>query len=90
MRTIWFCPIIPATWNNFIGSEVFFDEPFSFGSLYSAPFACHWPAQLIAADALSNVAQIRTVFPHGIVGDIEPVPNLTGSPDWLNRLRGIP
>jgi uncharacterized protein (TIGR03437 family) len=183
-QTIWFCPIIPATWNNFIGSEDYldlfdpgapwstasshiqifkmytqmlfpstpgsfsdgtlrqifayvnshhialavefgpltpsalpggcgagvegfggetaltiatriqqlggnlqylaFDEPFSFGSLYSGPNACHWSAQLIAADALSNVAQIRTVFPNVIVGDIEPVPNFTGSPDWLN------
>jgi len=61
------------------------DEPFSFGSLYSGPNACHWSAQLIAADALSNVAQIRTVFPNVIVGDIEPVPNVAGSPDWLSQ-----
>jgi hypothetical protein len=62
-----------------------FDEPFSFGSLYSGPNACHWTPQQVAANALQNVNQIRTVFPNVIVGDIEPVPNTQNSGDWLNQ-----
>jgi uncharacterized protein (TIGR03437 family) len=62
-----------------------FDEPFAFGSLFSGPYACHWTPQQVAANALQNVAQIKTVFPNVIVGDIEPVPNVIGSPDWLNQ-----
>lgn len=62
-----------------------FDEPFSFGGLYSGPSACHWTAQQVAANALQNVAAIRTMFPNVIVGDIEPVPDVTGSPNWLSQ-----
>ena len=62
-----------------------FDEPFSFGSLYGGSNACHWTAQQIAANALQNIAQIRAVFPNVIVGDIEPVPNVTWSPNWLSQ-----
>jgi len=61
------------------------DEPFAFGGLASGPGACHWTPQVVAANAFSNVAKIRTVFPQVIVGEIEPVPNFIGSPDWLNQ-----
>jgi uncharacterized protein (TIGR03437 family) len=62
---------------------VAFDEPFYHGGvLYPGPNACHWTPQQIAADALQSVAQIKTVFPNVIVGDIEPVP---GGPAWLSQ-----
>ena len=62
---------------------VAFDEPFYHGGvLYPGPNACDWTPQQIAANALLSVAQIRTVFPNVIVGDIEPVP---GGPNWLSQ-----
>jgi hypothetical protein len=62
-----------------------FDEPFSFGGLYNGANACHWTPRQVAVNALQNVDQIRTVFPNVIVGDIEPVPNNTGSLNWLTQ-----
>ncbi len=60
-----------------------FDEPFFHGSaLYTGPNGCQWTTQQIAANALQSVAQVKTVFPNVIVGDIEPVP--AGS-DWLSE-----
>jgi hypothetical protein len=60
-----------------------FDEPFYHGStLYSGPNGCQWTPQQIAANALESVAQVRTVFPNVIVGDIEPVP---AGEDWLSQ-----
>lgn len=58
------------------------DEPFYYGSIYAGQNACNWTAQQIAASAVQSVAQIRTVFPNAIVGDIEPVPAV-GIPGWL-------
>jgi uncharacterized protein (TIGR03437 family) len=62
-----------------------FDEPFSFGGLYSGPGACHWTPQQVAANALESVTQIKTVFPNVIVGDIEPLLSPQNSPDWLTQ-----
>jgi len=61
------------------------DEPFSHASLYSGPNACQWTPQQIAANALQNIAQIKTVFPNVIVGDIDVVPDTIDSPNWLNQ-----
>ena len=58
------------------------DEPFYHASsLYNGPNGCQWTPAQIAANALQSVAQVRTVFPDVIVGDIEPVPS--GS-NWLS------
>jgi uncharacterized protein (TIGR03437 family) len=57
------------------------DEPFYYGNIYTGQNACNWTAQQIAASAVQSIAQIRTVFPKVIVGDIEPVP--AGTPNWL-------
>ncbi len=60
-----------------------FDEPFYHGStLYTGANGCNWTPQQIAANALLSVAQVRTVFPNVIVGDIEPVP---AGLDWLSQ-----
>ena len=61
------------------------DEPFYFGSLFSGANACNWTAQQVAANAVQNIAQIKSVFPNVIVGDIEPVP---ATADWLNQYAG--
>jgi uncharacterized protein (TIGR03437 family) len=58
------------------------DEPFYYGNIYTGQNACNWTTQQIAASAVQSIAQIRTVFPNVIVGDIEPVP--AGTPDWLS------
>ncbi|MGC9951018.1 MAG: hypothetical protein ABSF64_32045 [Bryobacteraceae bacterium] len=57
------------------------DEPFYYGNIYTGQNACNWTAPQIAAGAVQSIAQIRTVFPTVIVGDIEPVP--AGTPGWL-------
>jgi uncharacterized protein (TIGR03437 family) len=57
------------------------DEPFYYGNVYTGQDACNWTAQQIAASAVQSIAQIRTIFPKVIVGDIEPVP--AGTPNWL-------
>ena len=61
------------------------DEPMYFGSLYSGPNACHWTAQQVAVNAVQNIAQIKSVFPNVIAGDIEPTPGTGASADWLNQ-----
>ena len=59
------------------------DEPFYHGGvLNTGPNSCQWTPQQIAANAVQNIAQIRTVFPNVIVGDIEPVP---GGTNWLSQ-----
>jgi hypothetical protein len=62
-----------------------FDEPFFFGSMYSGSSACNWTPDQVAQDAARHVAQVRTVFPDVIVGDIEVLPVTSITPDWLDR-----
>lgn len=61
-----------------------FAEPMAGGSLYSGTNACQWTAEQVAQNAAAQVAQIRTVFPDVVVGDIEPVPDWGDTPDWLD------
>jgi hypothetical protein len=63
---------------------IIFDEPFYYANIYSGTGACNWTAGQIAANALQNVAKVRTVFPNVIVGDTEPVRAAEVS-DWLPR-----
>jgi hypothetical protein len=49
------------------------DEPFFFGSLYDGANACHWTAERIAQQVAEYIRAVRTVFPHIVVGDIEPL-----------------
>jgi hypothetical protein len=60
------------------------DEPFYYANIYTGQNACQWTPQQIAANAVQSIAQVRTVFPEVIVGDIEPTPP-PGAPDWLSR-----
>lgn len=64
---------------------VAFDEPFFFGSMYDGPSACHWTADQVAQNAAAHVADIKSVFPHVIVGDIEVMPVASVAPDWIDR-----
>jgi hypothetical protein len=64
---------------------VAFDEPFDNGSLYTGPNACRWSALQVAQNAAQNLAEIRSVFPDVVVGDIEVVPNIESINDWLTR-----
>jgi hypothetical protein len=61
------------------------DEPFAGASLYNQPNACHWTPLQTAANALRAIAQVRTVFPDVIVGDIEPVPPVDSPADWAKQ-----
>ena len=62
---------------------VAFDEPFEFGSVYAGPNACQWSAQQVAHDAAQHLAQIRSVFPDVVAGDIEVVPDAVAMDTWL-------
>lgn len=62
-----------------------FDEPEYYGGLYTGSNACNWTETQIAQNAAATVAQIRAVFPDVIVGDIEPLPALYVTPDWLDH-----
>jgi hypothetical protein len=61
------------------------DEPFSGAALATGPTACHWTARQTAANALRAIAQVRTVFPDVIVGDIEVIPANEAPTDWVRR-----
>lgn len=60
-----------------------FDEPMTFGALYSGAQACNWTPLQVAQNAAQSVAQIRTVFPDVVVGDIEVVPHAGAIDTWL-------
>ena len=60
-----------------------FDEPMTFGALYSGAQACNWTPLQVAQNAAQSVAQIRTVFPDVVVGDIEVVPHGGAIDTWL-------
>ena len=60
-----------------------FDEPLTFGALYTGPQACNWTPLQVAQNAAQSVAQIRSVFPNVVVGDIEVVPDGGASDTWL-------
>jgi hypothetical protein len=63
---------------------VAFDEPFQHTSfLYQGPGACLWTAQQIAQYASRDLAQIQSVFPDVVVGDIEILPDGDSPGTWL-------
>ncbi len=62
-----------------------FDEPEYYGGLYTGTNACNWTETQIAQNAAAQVAQIRNVFPDVIIGDIEPLPALYVTTDWLDH-----
>jgi hypothetical protein len=63
---------------------VAFDEPFQHTSfLYQGGGACLWSAQQIAQYASHDLAQIQSVFPDVIVGDIEVLPDFDSVDAWL-------
>jgi hypothetical protein len=61
------------------------DEPLAGAAFATDPNACHWTPQQTAANALRSIAQVRTVFPDVIVGDIEPIPAAGAPADWVAR-----
>jgi hypothetical protein len=62
---------------------VAFDEPMTFGALYMGPNACNWTPLEVAQNAARSAAQLRSLFPDVVIGDIEVVPD-GGAPDtWL-------
>jgi hypothetical protein len=63
---------------------VAFDEPFQHTSfLYQGPGACLWSAQQIAQYVSRDLAQIQSVFPDVVVGDIEVLPDGDSPDTWL-------
>jgi hypothetical protein len=62
-----------------------FDEPFFYGAMYSGASACHWTPDQVAQDAAAHTADIRSIFPDVVVGDIEVVPAAFVASDWLER-----
>ena len=63
---------------------VAFDEPFQHtSSLYQGPGACLWSAQQIAQYVARDLAQIQSIFPDVVVGDIEVLPDFDSVDNWL-------
>jgi hypothetical protein len=62
---------------------VAFDELFAGAALHSGGNPCHWTALKTAQNAAQHAAQIQSVFPDVVMGDIEPVPNIGGADTWL-------
>ena len=62
---------------------VAFDEPFDGGALYEGPNACHWTPDQVAQNGAKNLAQILSVFPDAVAGDIEVLPNGGAIDSWL-------
>jgi hypothetical protein len=60
-----------------------FDEPFDGGALYEGPNACHWTPGETAQNAAKNLAQVQSVFPDVVAGDIEVLPNGAALDSWL-------
>ncbi|HEX3745596.1 MAG TPA: hypothetical protein VHW09_16755 [Bryobacteraceae bacterium] len=54
-------------------------QPFQWGSLYQGAGACQWTVQQVAANALLQVNQAKSVFPNLLVGDIMAVPPFQAS-----------
>jgi hypothetical protein len=62
---------------------VAFDEPMTFGALYTGPNACQWSPLEVAQNAAQSAAQLRSLFPDVVIGDIEVVPDGGASDTWL-------
>jgi len=60
-----------------------FDEPYDGAALYQGTNACHWTPQQTAQNAAKNLAQIQSIFPDVVVGDIEVLPNGSAVGTWL-------
>jgi hypothetical protein len=58
------------------------DEPLWYGHYYSGHDACHSSLRNTAERAAAIIAEYQKVFPHVIVGDIEPFPAITEQPNW--------
>src|SRR6185437_10416725 len=63
-------------------SYVVMDEPLWFGHFYSGPNACHSSVSNVADRVAGIIEVYRRGFPDLVVGDIEPIPSLTGQPSY--------
>jgi hypothetical protein len=61
------------------------DEPLWFGHRYSGRNACHSSSEDIVADVAEKVKQVKSVFPHAKIGDVEPVSGAFGM-SWVDEL----
>jgi len=73
-----------------------FDEPYDGAALYNGTDACHWTAVQTAQNAAKNLAQVQSVFPDAVAGDIEVLPNdaaidtwLEGYQQWVDAWQGV-
>lgn len=68
------------------------DEPYYYASFYDGPNACHWSAELVAAEVAEYVELMRGFFPDIVVGDTEPLPSPVRAEDyeaWLTTFREV-
>lgn len=63
------------------------------GHVYTKAFYCHRPIPEVAADATNTVRAVRELYPHIIVGEIEPVADPADDPspaelaEWFEAFR---
>ena len=62
------------------------DEPYFFGSVVGDPRSCHLSTEQVAAQVGQYVQLVQTVYPHAIVGDVEPVVGNAYVPDIVTAL----
>lgn len=68
------------------------DEPFAFGSIYSGPNACHWPAEKVSQEVADYIRGIKSIFPNVIVGETEPLwadVSVDTYKHWLQTYRAV-
>jgi hypothetical protein len=63
------------------------DEPLWFGHYYSGKNACRSSIEDVARRVAANVREYQKVFPHVIVGEMEPFPSITDQPHWQDDYR---
>jgi hypothetical protein len=63
------------------------DEPLFYGHYYDGRNACHSSIVNVAERAVAIMAEYKKLFPHVVIGDIEPVPAIAEHPGWQNEYR---
>ena len=68
------------------------DEPYFYGSLFAGPNACRWTARKVAEEMSLWIAEMRTIVPDILVGDIEPLADPASAEmyaAWLDTFRSV-
>jgi hypothetical protein len=68
--------------NNITPDMMTMDEPVGFGHYDTGTGGCLFPPDVLAARVAANINGAIALFPNIQLYEIEPIPALTGNPDW--------